>query len=524
LQGVDSLKLIVRSFSIGINRTSVTGGDRLNWNQESLAVAGLALTNDSPTLRIGGSAGFAIAGVVYGSATVDFNQRMISGVDDPDDAGSLLLKGSLLGLSIRNAELYIGSGAVLNEDSTLDTFGTVTPPASDSATAVGFSVSGGSLDLGIFTTTEGATDGVTYHALPSVRKYTGLKGTLGRMQLQGVDDLQLVGKDLAFQMNRSSVDAGKVLDWTQGALVDTGVGLKTSDPTFRISGTVGLGIAQVVYGSATVEITRSTLSTVMDPPIGTSGAVMTGDLMTLKITGARLYLGTGGSLNVSAGTDFGTVTLPASNDAQAIGFSVDNGAMNLGIFTTGSGAALRKYVGLKAELGKAQLQGVDAVKIIATRLSFQMNRTSAADGVLMDWSQAALTSTGVGLTPKDVPFQIGGTVGLSIADVVMGNATLNMTRGPVSAVLIPGSTAATSGNLLTLAVTQANLYIGNGATFDIDSKSGTFGTVVLPASNDPAAVGFAVETVEVTASFPGLPSSLSSSSPSPVMNNTFEEP
>jgi hypothetical protein len=80
LQGVDSLKLIVRSFSIGINRTSVTGGDRLNWNQDSLSAAGLALTNDSPTLRIGGSAGFAIAGVVYGSATVDFNQRMISGV------------------------------------------------------------------------------------------------------------------------------------------------------------------------------------------------------------------------------------------------------------------------------------------------------------------------------------------------------------------------------------------------------------------------------------------------------------
>ncbi|NBP25973.1 MAG: hypothetical protein EBU81_15805, partial [Proteobacteria bacterium] len=178
---------------------------------------------------------------------------------------------------------------------------------------------------------------------------------------------------------------------------------------------------------------------------------------------------------------------------EAIGFSVDNGAMNLGVFTTGSGTSLRKYVGLKATLGKAQLQGVDAVKIVATRLSFQMNRTSAADGVLMDWTQAALTGTGVGLTPDDVPFQIGGTVGLSIADVVMGSATLNMTRGPVSGVVIPGSDAATQGTLLTLAITQANLYIGNGATFDLDSKSATFGTVVLPASNDPTAVGFAVE-------------------------------
>ena len=66
-------------------------------------------------------------------------------------------------------------------------------------------------------------------------------------------------------MNRTSVDQGKVLDWTQSALADTGVGLTTIDPTFRISGSIGLGIAQVAYGSATVEITQSTLSTVVDP-------------------------------------------------------------------------------------------------------------------------------------------------------------------------------------------------------------------------------------------------------------------
>jgi hypothetical protein len=121
----------------------------------------------------------------------------------------------------------------------LENFGTVTPPASNDASAVGFTVTEGSLDVGIFTATEGATgtgtSGSVYEALPSVRKYTGLKGSLGRLQLQGVNDLQLVGKALAFQMNRTSVDQGKVLDWKQSALADTGVGLSTTDPTFRIS-------------------------------------------------------------------------------------------------------------------------------------------------------------------------------------------------------------------------------------------------------------------------------------------------
>ena len=253
--------------------------------------------------------------------------------------------------------------------------------------------------------------------------------------------------------------------------------------------------SDLVLGNATVKVGRSLISGV------TMGAeTLKGDLLSVAVTGADLFIGTGATFDATTGL----VTLPAETSTTAVGFRVSGGTLNLGVFTSreklvsGSYTALEaantlKYTGLKGSLGSARLQGVDAVKIVATRLTFQMNRTSAADGVLMDWTQTALAGTGVGLTPDDVPFQIGGTVGLSIADVVMGSATLDMTRGPVSGVVIPGSDVATQGTLLTLAVNQANLYIGNGATFDLDSKSATFGTVVLPASNDPTAVGFAVE-------------------------------
>ena len=87
---------------------------------------------------------------------------MVSGIDDPDVAGAQTLKGDLLSIAITDATLFIGSGARLNIDSTKPEFGTVTLPASNDPTAIGFSVSGGSLDLGVFTASAMAADGTTY--------------------------------------------------------------------------------------------------------------------------------------------------------------------------------------------------------------------------------------------------------------------------------------------------------------------------------------------------------------------------
>ena len=123
--------------------------------------------------------------------------------------------------------------------------------------------------------------------------------------------------------------------------------------------------------------------------------------------------------------------------------------MNLGVFTARekrvsgayaplTDAEVRKYTGLKGALGSARLQGVDAVKMIGSGLTLSLNRVSAGTAV-MDWKQGKalvndsgnpLAAAAVSLAATDPTFQIGGSVGLSIADVVFGSATVSVGRNP----------------------------------------------------------------------------------------------
>ena len=52
------------------------------------------------------------------------------------------------------------------------------------------------------------------------------------------------------------------------------------------------------------------------------------------------------------------------------------------------------------------------------------------------------------------------------------------------------------GDLLTLSITEANLFIGTGATLISDPANTQFGKVSLPAEDDPSAVGFTAPTFE----------------------------
>jgi hypothetical protein len=333
LQGVDAVQLIGTSMVLQLNRTSVSGGRVLNWSLPEVTSANVALGPNSPTFRIGGSAGLSIAGVVFGSATVDVSRSVVSGVDDPDDAGTRKLQGDLLGVSISNATLFIGSGARLDLDATSATFGSVTLPASDDPRAVGFSVAGGSLDLGIFTARDSSPDGVAYTALDTYRKYTGLEGAMGRGQLQGVDAVKIIGKDLVLKLNQTTVSGGAVLDWRQAPVAGALVALGPMDPKFRIGGSVGLSIADVVFGSATIDVSRSEVSGIIDPDV-VPGGVLKGDLLGISVTEATLFIGSGASLDTDSNSlNFGKVSTPASNDPAAVGFSLTGGSLKWALFT-----------------------------------------------------------------------------------------------------------------------------------------------------------------------------------------------
>ncbi|MFM8528582.1 MAG: hypothetical protein ACKOD2_02705, partial [Ilumatobacteraceae bacterium] len=500
LQGIEAVQLIGTALEFQLNQTSVKGARVMNWTQTGLASVGIDLTPDDPTFRIGGSVGLSIADVVFGSATIEVSRKSISGVLDPESGTGDVLGGDLLVISITQANLFIGNGATLDLNSASTTFGRVVLPESNSPTAVGLSVANGSLNLAVFTAKPANSEGV-------VRKYTGVQASLGKAQVQGVDSLKLIGTALRLDMNRTSVAGGKVLDWSQTILADGGITLTSSDATFRIGGSVGLAIADVVFGSATVDFSRSVVSGIDDPNVA-GAQTLKGDLLSFAITDATLFIGSGARLNIdSTKPEFGTVTLPASNDLTAIGFSVSGGSLALGVFTATAVAPngttyetltdARKFTGLEGSLGKAQLQGVDVVKVIGTGLVFQLNKISASTGTVLDWTQTGLAAAKVGLTSTSPTFRIGGSVGLSIADVVLGSATISVTRSSATGLNVPGMTGSQSGTLLSFAIDQGNLYIGSGAMLVEDATSESFGKVSLPTSNDPTAVGFAVSNASL---------------------------
>ncbi|MFM7162803.1 MAG: hypothetical protein ACKO3P_20830, partial [Planctomycetaceae bacterium] len=240
LQGVDSVKLIVTQLSVELNRVS-GGTGALNWSQAALSEAQLPLTASSPSLAIRGSAGFSIAEVVYGSATISVSQSEVTGVDNPlSSVPSDTLAGNLLAVSLSNAQLFVGSGATLNINSADTAFGTVSLPLANDARAVGFGISNGALKLAVFTTGSGV----------SAMRYTGVKASLGVARLQGVSAVEMVATNFSVQVNRVSVGS-TLLDWTQGQndaasvnnpLSAAGLAITATAPALQIGGSVGLNL------------------------------------------------------------------------------------------------------------------------------------------------------------------------------------------------------------------------------------------------------------------------------------------
>ena len=451
LQGVDSVKLIVTQLSVELSR--VSGGTAiLDWTQTAVSAAQLSLSASSPSFAIRGSAGFSIAEVVYGSATVSISKSSVSGVDNPLSADPAdTLAGDLVSVSLSNAQLFVGTGASLNTDSTQAGFGTVSLPLVSDANAVGFGISNGSLKVAVFTTGSGV----------SAVRYTGVKASLGLARFQGVSAVQMVATDFSVQLNR--VSAGStLLDWTQGKsdatsasnpLAAAGLAIVATAPGLQIGGSVGLSLAEVVYGSAQFTVSRGGVTGVDDPDEATT-ATLNGDLLAVSITQGNLFIGTGASLNLTTGV----ATLPPTDSATAVGFGITNATLNLAVFAanqrvvSGTATVLTggpRYTGMTGSFDRAELRGLDAVRMVGTNLTFKLNRTSVSTGGVLDWKQgkALVTDSGnplsaaaVSLGTADPTFEIGGSVGLSIADVVLGNATVKVGRTQVTDVTVGSET------------------------------------------------------------------------------------
>ena len=223
LPGVQGVQLIATHLSVKVNqvRAPTAGATPLDWRQAGGLADALNVSRVAPQLdssdrvEVGGSVVFSIAETVFGSATALVTRTGdVSGVDDPDDAGTVRLKGDLLAVHLSNASVFVGSGAHLDLNSAV-----VTLPDPGNRSVVGFRLDNATLDLGVFYARESSPDGVQdYVPLDQARKYTGIEAGLGVAALQGVSGIQLKTGSLTLIVNTTSVPNGKLIDWTVSSL------------------------------------------------------------------------------------------------------------------------------------------------------------------------------------------------------------------------------------------------------------------------------------------------------------------
>ncbi|MCU0918327.1 MAG: hypothetical protein MUC88_27740, partial [Planctomycetes bacterium] len=365
LEGIPGLTFNVFDGSLMVNWAAE--GERLDWT--------VATTNDQThdryerladftdltkamELQIGGRVDLNVFGYVLAVGGFLMVKQDVRDLDDPDDAGSLTLGGSLLTVDIGFGQLLAGSGAVLKG-------GTL-----DKSHAVGFEATDGRLDLALLTTDE---------AMP--RTYVGLEASLGTAAVLGFGDLALSVQRLYVKFNLTSVAAGRPLDWS--AVSQTPVDLTSSD-RWSVGGHLTLGIADVVFLSAGFDLQAGTIDVdVNNDGVFTPTAIDLDDagLVTLDLEIEKFFAGVGASFDAQGHL----IT------TDAVGFELSSGRLALAVIKPQAVADDRWFLALQAGLGGATMAGLpDDLVIAATNLAVAVNQAfspSDPDLTALDWAR-----------------------------------------------------------------------------------------------------------------------------------------
>ncbi|HUL53652.1 MAG TPA: LEPR-XLL domain-containing protein, partial [Opitutaceae bacterium] len=214
--------------------------------------------------------------------------------------------------------------------------------------------------------------------------------------------------------------------------------------------------------------------------LGTSGTLSGARLWSVSVTGASLFVGSGGSLN---GTGSGIVTTGAT------GFSATGANVTLARVTAGT----ESFTGVQASVTSAALVGVASMDLQVSG-TVKLNQTSRTDGERIDWATATTV-------PSTATNQISG---LSITKAqqlsASGSASLNIGPGNLVAVIgtltleaatadvVTGNTTIGTLNgasVFAFTLSGANLFVGTGGAF---GSGGTDRSTI----DTTGAVGFSV--------------------------------
>src|SRR5256885_1693517 len=430
--GTSTFGLSITSGSI--NAAALSDGAGASWFglhgtglSGSLNVPGVTATVAGLEVKVNQFSGTA-------SAAIDWTQAALTSTGVALASQILAAEGDLTSLNV--FDLLSGS----MHFSLSKTPVTLTSPPVNNQPLLAFSFS--QLNLAIGTTTFGLaiTSGSIHAAALSDgagASWFGLHGTglSGSLNIPGVT-ATVAG--LEVKGNQFSGNASAAIDWTQTALNGTGVGLMTS------------------ILAAEGDLTSLNVFALLSGPMHFSLAKAPVTLSSPSVTGQPLLSFSFSQLNLAIGT-------------TTFGLAITGGSIHAAALSDGAGAS---WFGLHGT-GLSGSLNVPGVLATVAGLEVKVNQFSGNASAAIDWTQTALTSTGVGLASQILAAE-GDLTSLNVFDLLSGSMHFSLSKAPVTL----SSPSVTGQPLLAFSFSQLNLAIGT-PTFGLSITSGSIHAAAL---------------------------------------------
>ncbi|MDX6411750.1 MAG: hypothetical protein QOE91_1266, partial [Gaiellaceae bacterium] len=456
LTGIDQVTFAVSGVAVEINRASgafdptpdspASGDERgaapLNWQLAPVVVpvsdtASLTIDYAGELFHASGAAAVNAFGFVTAVATFDVNKQTVSGADT---AGTSFTNAGLLSITLSNASVFVGVGA------TFDQHGTPLDYSNDTintANAIGFTASVGSFR---FVTIQKLL--VTYTAIQIDNLAAGLVG---------IDDLTFGASGVNVRVNQGPLGTPR-LDWnslvlTAGTLAPLAV---DQSDILHAEGSVALSAFGFVAAVAHFSLDKQTVS----GADGAGSSFTNADLLAIALTNASVFVGVGSTFDRNATPlDYSDDTI---DTAGALGFNAHVDSFRLVTIKK----ALVVYTGIQIDNLTAGLAGIDDLTFGASGVNVRVNQATPS-AARLDWD--SLTLTAGTLAPLDIDQSVllhaEGSAALAAFGFVTAVAHFSLDKQVVSGSDGAGTTF-TDADLLAIGLSNASVFVGQGATFD----------------------------------------------------------
>ena len=430
-----------------------SGTANLDW--ASLAAGGLFGVNVAASTDLALSATTFATSVAGGVAVLSGGFSMIKSTVSGSDGTISFTNAPAIEIDVSGLQGWVGFGGSLDSNDNVVN-GTI-----------GISVTGGSL------TVEDIQQSSTLSYLGVAA--SGLTGT--SVGLAPVTVTLVDGTVLANHVSTGTA----LLDWknvayTSGSLTP----LTTLDKstTLSVGGAVTIDVGGIVSGSATIALTKQTVT------IASLGS-LSAQLLLVTVTAPTLTVGTG-AFGLSFGGSTATVTLASVRPTS----KTDN----------------RSWLGLEAK----NLQGSLTIGSLVTAMlsvNLAINAASPTGTNALDWP-TDVPAAGLDLNGTTALSVSGSLSNLSIAGLITGSTDFSVTKTLVNVSSV--TPALTNAPLLTLTLSKLSLSVGTAALgLQITGGTVAFASLAPASSADHRSwVGFAGSGLGASLTVPGVAASV----------------